>query len=67
MTRAPALERDLLPSTPMTPSTKTPLGRPEPQQPEDVDFAEEAGPKETEFGTEKHAKELTSGGFDPIP
>jgi len=35
--------------------------------PEDVDFAEEAAPKESEFKTEKDAKALTSGGFDPIP
>jgi hypothetical protein len=38
-----------------------------PPQPEDVDFAEEAGPKSSEFNTEKDAKDLTAGDFDPIP
>jgi hypothetical protein len=34
---------------------------------EDADFADEAGPKETEFSNEADAKDITSGGFDPIP
>lgn len=40
---------------------------PPPETPNEVDFAEEAAPKETEFKKEKDAKDLTSGGFDPIP
>jgi hypothetical protein len=51
----------------MTPTPKKPVAEPEREKPEDVDFAEEAGPKETEFGDEKAAKDLTAGGFDPIP
>jgi hypothetical protein len=31
------------------------------------DFAEEAAPKSSEFGTKKDAKEITGGGFDLIP
>jgi hypothetical protein len=37
------------------------------QNPDDVDFAEEAAPKDTEFKKEKDAKDITAGGFDPIP
>jgi hypothetical protein len=37
------------------------------QNPDDVDFAEEAAPKDTEFKKEKDAKAITAGGFDPIP
>jgi hypothetical protein len=51
----------------MTPTPKKPVAEPEHEKPEDVDIAGEAGPKETEFGNEKDAKDLTSGGFDPIP
>jgi hypothetical protein len=51
----------------MLPTTKKPAPVPAPPMPEDADFAEEAGPKKTEFETEKAAKALTSGGFDPIP
>ena len=51
----------------MAPTPKKPVVDPERVKPIDDDFAEEAGPKETEFGTEKGAKDLTAGGFDPIP
>jgi hypothetical protein len=51
----------------MSPNTKKPVPAPEPANPDDVDFAEEAGPRDTEFHTEKDAKQITSGGFDPIP
>jgi hypothetical protein len=52
----------------MTPTTPKPAEQPSPPKPnDDVDFAEEAGPKETEFRTKKDAKDLTGGGFDPIP
>ena len=37
------------------------------ENPNQVDFAEEAAPKDTEFKKEKDAKDLTSGGFDLIP
>lgn len=50
-----------------TPSTNKPVAKPEPANPELVDFAEEAGPKDTEFKKEKDAKDLTSGDFDRIP
>jgi hypothetical protein len=33
---------------------------------EEGDFAEEAGPKKSEFGTEKKAKDLTAGEFDRV-
>ena len=61
------VEHGLLFSTSMTPPPKKPVAEPEREKPEDVDFAVEAGPKETELGTEKDAKDLTAGGFDPIP
>ena len=64
---ASPVEHGLLSSTSMTPTPKKPVAEPEREKPENVDFAVEAGPKETEFGTEKDAKELTAGGFDPIP
>jgi hypothetical protein len=51
----------------MSPTTKKPDPPPPAREPEDVDFAEEAGPKETEFKREKDAKEITSGEFDLIP
>lgn len=53
----------------MMPSTTKPqAAQPEPSTPADhVDFAEEAGPKDTEFKKERDAKALTSGGFDLIP
>ena len=51
----------------MSTSTKTPPVVPEPISPDDVDFAEEAAPKDTEFKKEKDAKDITAGGFDPIP
>jgi len=31
------------------------------------DFADEAGPKDTEFGAEKDAKDITGGEFELIP
>jgi len=31
------------------------------------DFADEAGPKTSEFATEKDAKEITEGDFDRMP
>ncbi len=62
------VERSLLRSThTMLPTTKKPAPMPAPPMPEEADFAEEAGPKRTEFETEKDAKAITSGGFDPIP
>lgn len=51
----------------MSPDPKKPTAQPIPPRPEDVDFAEEAGPKETELGNEADAKAATTGGFDPIP
>ena len=55
----------------MTPSnTKpslTPPAQPSPNPPDPPEFADEAGPKKTEFESEKDAKDLTAGGFDPIP
>ena len=51
----------------MIPTPKTPPVELEHTNPDDVDFAEEAAPKDTEFKKEKDAKDLTSGGFDPIP
>ena len=51
----------------MLPNTKTPPVDPATMNPDDVDFAEEAAPKDTEFKNEKDAKDLTAGGFDPIP
>ena len=55
----------------MTPSKPkpqiTPPASPPPLPADEADFADEAGPKKTEFDTEKDAKDLTAGGFDPIP
>lgn len=52
----------------MIPSTKKPAAPPPaPQNPDNVDFAEEAGPKQTEFKNEEDAKAITENGFDPIP
>lgn len=51
----------------MIPDTQKPTAPLTQPQPEDVDFAEEAAPKKTEFENEKDAKDLTAGGFDPIP
>jgi hypothetical protein len=55
----------------MTPSKPKPQVTPPPQSPPDppdqAEFADEAGPKKTEFESEKDAKDLTAGGFDPIP
>ena len=34
---------------------------------ENGDFADEAGPKDTEFKTEKDAEDITQGDFDKIP
>lgn len=48
----------------MSPQPKRPVPD---TKPEDVDFAEEAAPKSSEFKTEKDAKEITAGEFDPIP
>jgi len=31
------------------------------------DFAEEAGPKESEFSTKEDAREITGGDFDKVP
>ena len=62
-----AVERGLLRCQAMTPTPKKPVVEHEHEKPEDVDIAGEAGPKETEFGDEKDAKDLTAGGFDPIP
>jgi hypothetical protein len=52
------------PATPELPLKPKPERDP-PEPP--PDFAEEAAPKSSEFGTKKHAKELTGGGFDLIP
>jgi hypothetical protein len=52
----------------MDPKTKKPQSPPPPAEPkDDGDFAEEVAPKETEFGSEKDAKDLTAGDFEPIP
>ena len=68
------MERGLLPLGSMTPIKPKPQAAPpkptEPTKPnatDEADFAEEAGPKKTEFESEKDAKDLTAGGFDPIP
>ena len=65
------VERGLLPLASMTPSKPKPQVTPPPQSPPDppdqAEFADEAGPKKTEFESEKDAKDLTAGGFDPIP
>jgi hypothetical protein len=54
--------------TPIKPKPQaTPPAQPSPSAADDADFAEEAGPKQTEFDSEKDAKNLTAGGFDPIP
>lgn len=47
-------------SSPQHPATPQ---RPAPQP----DFADEAGPKTSEFATEKDAKEITEGDFDRMP
>jgi hypothetical protein len=51
------------PQTSSKPSTKpeTTKSAPEP------DFAEEAAPKSSEFGTEGDAKNITAGDFDRVP
>lgn len=46
-----------------TPQPKTPSAPPAPQP----DIADEAGPKVSEFATEKDAKEITEGEFDKVP
>jgi hypothetical protein len=52
----------------MIPTPKTPVVEPEQANPDDdADFAEEAGPKETEFRDAKIAKAILSDGFDLIP
>jgi hypothetical protein len=51
----------------MMPEPKNPPRPPEPSRPEDVDFADEAGPKDTEFKKRADAKQITAGEFDPIP
>ena len=51
----------------MSPEPKKPSPTPRRVKPEDADFAEEAAPKTSEFKTEKDAKEITAGDFDPIP
>jgi hypothetical protein len=51
-------------------STSKPVPEPKTnpkQNPDDVDFAEEAAPKDTEFKKDKDAKDITAGGFDLIP
>ena len=54
--------------TPIKPKPEpTPPAPTTPNAAEKADFAEEAGPKKTEFDSEKDAKDLTAGGFDPIP
>lgn len=47
-------------SSPQTPAVPT---RPAPQP----DIADEAGPKTSEFATEKDAKDITEGEFDRMP
>ena len=65
------MERGLLPLASMTPIKPKPEPTPPapttPNAAEKADFAEEAGPKKTEFESEKDAKDLTAGGFDLIP
>ena len=65
------MERGLLPLASMTPIKPKPAAAPPetptPNSAEKADFADEAGPKKTEFDSEKDAKDLTAGGFDPIP
>ncbi len=61
------MERNLLSLHRMSPESKKSLPIPAPTKPEDVDFAEEAAPKSSEFGDEKDAKEITAGDFDLIP
>ena len=51
----------------MMPDPKNLPRPPERSRPEDVDFAEEAGPKDTEFKKKADAKQITDGEFDPIP
>jgi hypothetical protein len=51
----------------MSPTPNRVTAPPPPLKPEEIDFAEEAGPKESEFGRERDAKNLTAGEFDPIP
>jgi triacylglycerol esterase/lipase EstA (alpha/beta hydrolase family) len=50
------------------PPKPSPAPVPSRQKPEPLpEFGEEAEPKSSEFGTEKDAKDITAGGFDPIP
>jgi hypothetical protein len=54
------------------PSPPEPIRRPVPtrernKRADEPDFAEEAAPKTSEFGTEKDAKDITSGDFDRVP
>jgi hypothetical protein len=48
---------------PTVPKRERPEKRPEPEP----DFAEEGGPKSSEFATEKDARDITQGEFDRIP
>lgn len=61
------MDRRLLLWLGMSPETKKQIAPSIPPKPEDVDFADEAGPKKTEFEDEDDAKAATTGGFDPIP
>jgi hypothetical protein len=45
--------------SPIPKSPKVPAAQP--------DIADEAGPKTSEFATEKDAKEITEGEFDRVP
>lgn len=51
------------PNPTQTPQPKPPNGPATPQP----DIADEAGPKVSEFATEKDAKEITEGEFDKVP
>lgn len=51
----------------MSPDPKKHPSAPETTPAREGDFAEEAAPKQSEFSTEKDAKEITGGEFDKIP
>jgi hypothetical protein len=51
----------------MTPNAKKPEPPPAPSPPVEEDFAQEAGPKDTEFKSKKDAKAITSMAFELIP
>jgi hypothetical protein len=62
-----SLERGLLVFCRMTSQPKKPAPPPAPSPPPEGDFAQEAGPKDTEFKDKKDAKAITSMAFELIP